>query len=529
MTLFKKLAVMLTVAAITATSLGAFFAIKAENEKVCDGIKLSFDSSCANGEEGNFWLGDFGRSIFFTDSEKKHASVTFTNSSDTDVKVTLRGVSSNWADQRFVEIKTIPAKGSVTVETYDVKNLADTDVIYFYLNGITPNSEITFKVNYTDVDYSSLTAAGMQGNGKFTVSKVEKDSAKLTLTKTQGVKYTVALEDSVFAFVRDADNFERAFAKGDKVKVYLSLDESVKDAYKGINVNGNVSEGTSIPLTIEANTTVGAEFGKSAKMSRGLTLKFNSDCNMNEGNFYFNQADINNLIFSDNKISFTVFNEGEEAFSAGVFVVNGEWKRISESSIEEILPGEYKTFDLENIKLENKGELFYMYLKNIKPATKLRVLFNGVNVDYSVFTTHGLSGLDVPPFEVATESDDAYTVNVEKDDKVKYSIFVNESKFALLDNADEGEVVFGKGNDVKVIATAENGYAVTVWEKNGAKVNGNGEIEIKSISADVTLKAFAQKGSSIKEDTGDISIVSLCALIAVSVAAVVIISRKRFI
>ena len=64
MTLFKKLAVMLTVAAITVTSLGAFFAIKAENEKVCDGIKLSFDSSCANGEEGNFWLGDFGRSIF---------------------------------------------------------------------------------------------------------------------------------------------------------------------------------------------------------------------------------------------------------------------------------------------------------------------------------------------------------------------------------------------------------------------------------------------------------------------------------
>lgn len=261
MTLFKKLAVMLTVAAITVTSLGAFFAIKAENAKVCDGIKLSFDSSCANGEEGNFWLGDFGRSIFFTDSEKKHASVTFTNSSDSDVKVTLRGVSSNWADQRFVETKTIPAKGSVTVETYDVKNLADTDVIYFYLNGITPNSEITFKVNYADVDYSSLTAASMQGNGKFTVSKVEKDSAKLTLAKTQGVKYTVVLEDSVFAFVRDADNFERAFAKGDKVKVYLSLDESVKDAYKGINVNGNVSEGTSIPLTIEADTTVGAEFG----------------------------------------------------------------------------------------------------------------------------------------------------------------------------------------------------------------------------------------------------------------------------
>lgn len=261
MTLFKKLAVMLTVDAITVTSLGAFFVIKAENAKVCDGIKLSFDSSCANGEEGNFWLGDFGRSIFFTDSEKKHASVTFPNSSDTDVKVTLRGVSSNWADQRFVEIKTIPAKGSVTVETYDVKNLADTDVIYFYLNRITPNSEITFKVNYADVDYSSLTAASMQGNGKFTVSKVEKDSAKLTLTKTQGVKYTVVLEDSVFAFVRDADNFERAFAKGDKVKVYLSLDESVKDAYKGINVNGNVSEGTSIPLTIEANTTVGAEFG----------------------------------------------------------------------------------------------------------------------------------------------------------------------------------------------------------------------------------------------------------------------------
>ena len=45
----------------------------------------------------------------------------------------------------------------------------------------------------------------------------------------------------------------------------------------------------------------------------------------------------------------------------------------------------------------------------------------------------------------------------------------------------------------------------------------------------ITLKAFAQKGSSIKEDTGDITIVSLCALIAVSVAAVVIISRKRFI
>ena len=527
MAIFKKLAVILTVAAIAVTSLGAFFLIKAENANVSNGIKLSFGSSCGNGEEGNFWLGDFGRSIFFTDSEKKHASVTFTNSSDTDVKVTLRGVSSNWADQRFAETKIIPAKGNVTVETYDVKNLTDTDVIYFYLKGITPNSEITFRVNYTDVDYSSLTAASMQGNGKFTVSEIKKESVKLSLVKMQGVKYTVALEDSVFAFVRDADNFERTFEKGDKVKVYLTLDESVKDAYKGINVNGNVSEGTSIPLTIEADTTVGAEFEKSAKMSKGLTFKFNSDCNMNDGNFYFNQADIKNLIFSDNIISFTVFNESDEAFSAGAFVVNGQWERISESRIEEILPGQYKTFDLENIKLENKGELFYMYLKNIKPVTKLRVLFNGVNVDYSVFTAPVLSGLDVPPFEVATGFDDTYTVKAKKSDGVKYCIFINGSKIATLNNSDEGKVVTVKGNDIKIVTLTENGFAVSAWEINGTKVSGNGEYEIKAIDADVTLKAFAQKGSSVKEDTGDSVILSLGVIIAIAVGAVVILSRRK--
>lgn len=527
MTLFKKLAVILTAAAITATSVCTFFAIKAESAKVCDGVKLSFNSSCANGEEGNFWLGDFGRSIFFTDNEKKHASVTFTNSSDTDVKVIFRGVSSNWANQRFAETKTIPAKGSVTVETYDVKNLESTDIIYFYLKGITPDSEITFKVNYADVDYSSLTAAGMQGNGKFTVSKIEKDSAKLTLTKTQGVKYTVALEDSVFAFVRNADTFEHTFAKGDKVKVYLALDESVKDAYKGINVNGNVSEGTNVSVTLENDTTVGAEFGKSLKASRGLTFKFNPDCDMSEGNFYFNQADIKNLIFSDNKISVTVFNEGDEALSAGAFVVNGEWKRLAESKIEEIKPGEYKTFDLENIKIENKGEMFYMYLKNIKPSARIRVLFNGVNADYSVFDALHISGLDVPPFEVATESDDAYTVTLVKNDRIKYSVYTNGSKTALLENVDEGEVAFVKGNDVKVVAATESGYVVSVWEKDDAKTGGSGEFEIKAINADVTLKAFAQKGSSIKEDTGDF--VSVGVLVAISAAAIVLISKKRFV
>lgn len=127
--------------------------------------------------------------------------------------------------------------------------------------------------------------------------------------------------------------------------------------------------------------------------------------------------------------------------------------------------GESRTIEFMNMAVHETGDIYYMYLEGLTAQTKLRMVFNHTDVDYSAFTAAEMEGTGEDTFTASTEKVEAVILTLEKNSGVTYTVSVNDSVFASFTKAEALETALIPGTAVEIIAYAPDGMVIKGWEK----------------------------------------------------------------
>ena len=423
---------------------------------------------------------------------------------------------------RFVESVTVPAGGIATIEAEDVA-LGAGDIVYLYLKDLTATSKLGFFASGTEVDYSMLTAASMQGTGEntFTLKLDAARAVTISGAAVEGAVYNVTFHGMKTPQISNIASFEQVVAAGTLVKV-----ETVGENAEGLVV-GSAKVDKIYQFRAESDVRLYAQVSDSIKVQNGLTLTFNDALTADSGNFWFKQAE--NLTFTeegDTRLSVTVYNEGENQIAAIFRVVNSQWEPIAQNAKVMIPAGESRTIEFMNMAVHETGDIYYMYLEGLTAQTKLRMVFNHTDVDYSAFTAAEMEGTGEDTFTASTEKVEAVILTLEKNSGVTYTVSVNDSVFASFTKAEALETALIPGTAVEIIAYAPDGMVIKGWEKDGTAVSG--EKMLRFIAEGTTkLKAIAEETAAEPSNDGDTATLLPVAILLFSAASLVYVVQKR--
>jgi|GEM_PF-3031168 len=495
-------------------------AIKTD-ETVANGVYLEFNQKLEV-SDGNFWLDDAGITMFYGNEGAKKANITFVNYDTKDITAMFRVVSASWQEVRFVESVTVPAGGIATIEAEDVA-LGAGDIVYLYLKDLTATSKLGFFASGTEVDYSMLTAASMQGTGEntFTLKLDAARAVTISGAAVEGAVYNVTFHGMKTPQINNIASFEQVVAAGTLVKV-----EAVGENAEGLVV-GSAKVDKIYQFRAESDVRLYAQVSDSIKVQNGLTLTFNDALTADSGNFWFKQAE--NLTFTeegDTRLSVTVYNEGENQIAAIFRVVNSQWEPIAQNAKVMIPAGESRTIEFMNMAVHETGDIYYMYLEGLTAQTKLRMVFNHADVDYSAFTAAEMEGTGEDTFTASTEKVEAVILTLEKNSSVTYTVSVNDSVFASFTKAEALETALIPGTAVEIIAYAPDGMVIKGWEKDGTAVSG--EKMLRFIAEGTTkLKAIAEETAAEPSNDGDTATLLPVAILLFSAVSLVYVVQKR--
>lgn len=516
----------------TATRLSAYTFTAAEDTAI-KGIAVNTQEAIANGvylefndrletSEGNFWLDAAGLAMFYGEEGAKRADITFMNYGTEDITAMFRVVSSSWQEVRFVQSVAVPAGGVATIEAENVA-LAAGDVVYLNLKNLTANSRLGFFAGSAAVDYSLLTAASMQGTGAdtFTVKADRARPVTISGAAAEGAVYNVTLHGMKKPYLSGAAEFTEVVAAGTLVQV-----EAVGENVEGIII-GSEKKDKIYQFRAENDLLLCAAVSDAVKVQNGLTLTFQDSLAANSGNFWLKQAE--NLTFmmdGDTRLSATVYNEGENEIAAIFRVVNSQWETIAQNAKVKIPAGESSTIEFMNMAVNDTGDIYYIYFEGLTAETKLRIVFNHTQVDYSLFTAEVLEGTGADTFTVSAERVEAAMLTLEKNPGVTYTVSVNGSEFASYTKVESLEAVLIPGTAVEILAYAPDGMVIKGWEKDGTPAGSEKMLRFTA-EGTISLKAIAEETVAQPSNDGDTAMILPAAVLVLSGVSFMYTVKKR--
>ncbi len=488
-------------------------------EAIANGVYLEFNDRLET-SEGNFWLDKAGLAMFYGEDAKK-ADIVFRNYGTEDITAMLRVVSASWQEVRFVQSVSVPAGGAAAIEAENVV-LAAGDVVYLNFKNLTPESKLGFFSAGAAVDYSLLTASSMQGTGADTFA-VKTDMARpVTIrgTAAEGAAYNVTLHGMKKPYLSGAAEFTEVVAAGTLIQV-----EAVGDAVEGLIV-GTEKKDKTYRFQAEDDVLLCAAVSDTVKIQNGLTLTFHDSLTANSGNFWLKQAGNPTFVMDgDTRLSATVYNEGKNEIAAVFRVVNSQWETIAQNAKVAIPAGESSTIEFMNMAVNDAGDIYYMYFEGLTAETKLRIVFNHTQVDYSLFTAEVLEGTGAGTFTVSAERVEAAILKLEKNPGVTYTVSLNGSEFPSYTRVESLETALLPGTTVEILAYAPEGMAITGWEKDGV-VTGSGKTLRFTAEGAAELKAIAEETAKPSSD-GDAAGLLLAAVLVLSGVSFIYTVKKR--
>ena len=495
-------------------------AVKTE-ETIANGTYLEFHSNLS-ASEGDFWLNDTGLAMFYGDEGEKKAAITFINYDTEAITAMFRVVSSSFTEVRFVQSVTVPAGGIATIEAEQVA-LAAGDVVYLHLSDLTSTSKVGFFASGTEMDYSALTASSMQGTGADTFT-VKADAAKAVTVSgaaVEGAAYHVTFHGVKNPQINNVSSFEEVVPAGTLVQV-----EAVGTNVEGLETDSG-KEDKVYQFVARNDIQLRAWISDIVKVQNGVTLTFHDNLTQTSGNFWLSQAQ--NLTFTaegDSRLSATLYNEGDGSVSAVLRVVNSRWETIAQNEKVTIPAGESRTIEFMNMAVNETGDIYYIYLEGLTKTSKIRLVFNHIDLDYSVFTPAGMEGTGADTFTASTERVTAALLTLEKNQGIAYTVSVNDSVFASYTKVESlDSVAFIPGTKIEIIAYAPEGMEIGGWEKNG--IAAAGEKTLRFIAEDaVVYKAVAKESAAQPSEDGDMTLF-MPAIIGLLSGSVLLLTTKK--
>lgn len=468
-------------------------AITAESA-VASGVYLEFHEKLT-ATKGDFWLNETGLAMFCGSDEAKSAELVFTNYDTEEITAMLRVVSASMQEVRFAQSVVVPAGGIAMIEAENVA-LAPGDIVYLHLSDIKPTSRLGFFAG--KMDYTALTAVSMQGTGTGTFS-VKLDAAKPVTVSglaAEGAVYNVTFNGRKTPHISGAASFEEVVAAGTLVTV-----EAMGENVEGLLVEEE-RKGAVYSFRAENDCRLCAAVSDKEKVQNGLTLAFFDNLSSSNGNFWLKQAeDLTFTMAGDTRLSATLFNEGKGEVAAILRVVDKNWKTLAQNKKIVIPAGESRTIEFMNMAVPAEGDLYYLYLENLTAQTKLRLVFNQTDVDYSAFTTEVMEGTGADTFVAYTERVEPVRLKLEKNQGVTYTVSVNDSVFALYSKVDSLDTAFLPNTKIEVIAHTPEGRMLSGWEKDGAGVGG--EKLTFTLEKNTVCRALMKESTASPSDNGD--------------------------